>query len=171
MVGVSKKELLDFLELFDQELDRHIVLIAVGGTAMALLGVKASTKDIDFNIPSDDDFKEFKHLNVKIKPGIKIDAWPSNMIFSEILPSDYVKAVTGYKTGFKKIDVRILSPIDIACSKISRFSPADMEDIQSCIKYAGITKNHLAERASQYSRAGSDNLFKQNLKYIMENMF
>ena len=171
MVGVSKKELLDFLELFDQELDRNIVLIAVGGTAMTLLGIKASTKDIDFNIPSDDDFKEFKHLNEKIKPGVKIDSWSSNMIFSEILPDDYLKETTEYKTRFKKIDVKILSPMDIACSKISRFSAADMEDIQSCIKYAKITKKRLAERASQYSHAGSDDIFEQNLKYIMENMF
>lgn len=171
MVEVSKKGLLDFLGLFDQELGRNIVLIAVGGTAMTLLGIKASTKDIDFNIPLDDDFKEFKRLNEKITPGVKIDSWPSNMIFSEILPDDYVKATTKYKTNFKKINVRILSPIDIACSKISRFSPADMEDIQSCIKYARITKNCLAERASQYSRAGSDDVFEQNLKYIMKNMF
>ena len=138
---------------------------------MTLLGIKASTKDIDFNIPSDEDFKKFKHLNEKIKPGVKIDFWHSNMIFSEILPGDYVKATTEYKTSFKKIDVRILSPIDIACSKISRFSPADAEDIQGCIKYARITKNRLAERASQYSRAGSDDVFEQNLKYIMKNMF
>ena len=168
---VSKKQLLDVLELFDQELGRNIVLMAVGGTAMTLLGIKASTKDIDFNIPLDDDFKEFKRLNEKIKPGVKIDFWSSNTIFSGVLPSDYVKAATEYKTRFKKIDVRVLSPIDIACSKISRFNVADMEDIQSCIKHAKITKNHLAKRASQYSRAGNDDVFKQNLKHIMENMF
>ena len=171
MVGVSKKELLEFLDLFDQELDRDIVLIAVGSTAMTLLGLKASTKDIDFNIPSEDDFKEFNRINDKIKPGVKIDSWSSNMIFSEILPEDYVKSAIEYKTSFKKIDVRILSPIDIICSKISRFDEADMEDIRDCIKYANITKDHLTKRASQYSRVGSDDVFEQNLKYIMENMF
>ncbi len=171
MAGVSKKELLDFLDLFDQELDRNIVLIAVGGTAMTLLGLKASTKDIDFNIPSNSDFKEFNRVNDRIKPGVKIDSWPSNIIFSEILPEGYVKLTTEYRTGLKKIDVRILSPIDIICSKISRFNEADMEDIRDCIKYASITKGHLAKRANQYSRAGSDDVFKQNLKYIMENLF
>ena len=57
MVRVSKTELLGFLDLFDQELDKNIGLIAVGGTAMTLLGIKASTKDIDFNIPSKEDFE------------------------------------------------------------------------------------------------------------------
>lgn len=171
MVRVSKKELLGFLDLFDQELDRDIVIIAVGGTAMTLLGLKASTKDIDFNIPSDGDFKEFDRVNDRIKPGVKIDSWSSNMIFSEILPEDYVNSAIEYKTSFKRIKVMILNPIDIVCSKISRFSEADMEDIKDCIRYAHITKGRLAERASQYSSAGSDRTFEQNLAYIMENMF
>lgn len=171
MVRVSKKELLGFLDLFDQELDRNIVIIAVGGTAMTLLGLKASTKDIDFNIPSDEDFKEFNRVNDRIKPGVKIDSWSSNMIFSEILPEDYVDLATEYKAGFKKIRIRILNPIDIVCSKISRFSEADMEDIKDCIGYAHITKGRLAERASMYSRAGSDRVFEQNLMHIMKNMF
>ncbi len=171
MARVSKKELLDFLGLFDQELDRDILLIAVGGTAMTLLGIKASTKDIDFNIPSDDDFKEFNRINDKIKPGVKIDSWSSNMIFSEILPKDYVKLTTEHKTSFKKIDVRVLSPMDIVCSKISRLNDPDAEDIRDCIKFASITKDHLIKRASQYSRAGSDYMFERNLKYIIERMF
>ena len=70
MARVSEKELLNFLDLFDQELDKNIVLIAVGGTAMTLLGLKASTKDIDFNIPLDEDLEEFERVKNKIKPGI-----------------------------------------------------------------------------------------------------
>ncbi|WP_088819838.1 DUF6036 family nucleotidyltransferase [Candidatus Mancarchaeum acidiphilum] len=150
---------------------REILLIAVGGTAMTLLGIKASTKDIDFNIPLEDDFNEFNRVYDRIKPGVKIDSWSSNMIFSEILPEDYVKSTIEYKTNFKKINVRILGPIDIICSKISRLNDSDMEDIKDCIKYAHITKAHLDKRADQYSRAGNDRIFEQNLKYIMENFF
>lgn len=171
MAKVSKKELLGFLDLFDQELDRSIVLIAVGGTAMTLLEIKPSTKDVDFNIPSEEDLKEFNRVNDKIKPGIRIDFWGSNMIFGEILPEDYVKLATEHKTGLKKIEIRILNPIDIACSKISRSNEADMEDIRDCIKYARITGKQLASRASLYSRAGSDKVFNQNLQYVLKNMF
>ena len=171
MERVSKKELLGFLELFDQELEKNIVLIAVGGTAMTLLGIKASTKDIDFNIPSEEDYKEFIRINKKIKPGVKMDCWSNDMIFSEVLPADYVMRATDYKTDFKKITVKILSPVDIACSKISRFDEADMEDIKDCVQYAKITRKNFVERAKQYSRAGNDEVFRQNLKYIVENMF
>ena len=171
MERVSKTDLLGFLDLFDQELKRSILLIAVGGTAMTLLGLKSSTKDVDFNIPSEEDYNEFKRIKEKIKPGITIDFWSSNTIFSEILPDNYVGNSTKYKASFKNIDVRILSPIDILCSKISRFNDADREDIKDCIKHAKITKSQLTKRAGQYSRAGSDDIFKQNLEYILENMF
>jgi hypothetical protein len=171
MDGISKKDLMDFLESFDLELDRRIMLIAVGGTAMTLLGIKASTKDIDFNIPSEKDFEEFARVKDKIKPGVKIDCWKSNMVFSEILPKDYAKIATGYKSRFSKIDIRLLNPIDIACSKISRSNEADMEDIRDCIEKFGITRTKLKERAQKYSRAGNDDTFNRNLEYILQNMF
>lgn len=171
MGRISDEELLDLLNLYDEELDKQILVIAVGGTAMTLLKIKSSTKDIDFNIPYNDDFKEFTRVKNKIETDIKIDSWYSNLIFSEILPEDYIDLSIKYKTDFKNIDLRILNPIDIACSKISRLSDSDMSDIKSCIKYVNITKSQLIERASQYSRVGSDEVFELNLKYIIENIF
>ncbi len=171
MGRVSKKELLGFLESFDEQLGRKIMLVAVGGTAMTLLGIKRSTKDIDFNIPLSEDYKEFKHVLGRIKPGIRIDCWQSNMIFSEILPDDYLELATRYRSGFSKIEVRILNPIDIACSKISRFYLDDMEDIRDCIERFRITKRQLKGRAKQFSQAGSEKVFNQNLEYVLENMF
>lgn len=117
MTRVSKTELLSVLESFDEQLTTKIVLVAVGGTAMTLLGIKPSTKDIDFNIPSENDFKEFIKLKNKIKPGVIIDCWSSNMIFSEVLPEDYIEKSKEYNSGFQKIKIKILSPLDIACSK------------------------------------------------------
>ena len=93
------------------------------------------------------------------------------MIFTELLPDDYIKKSTEFRSKFNKIKVKVLSHIDIICSKISRFNEADMEDIRDCIKYAKITKEQLAKRASQYSRAGNDETFRQNLDYIIGHMF
>ncbi len=171
MGKVSKKELLEFLESFDEQLSKRIMLVAVGGTAMTLLGIKPSTKDIDFNIPSEENYKEFKRLMNKIKPGVSIDCWPSNMVFSEVLPENYLELASKYKSKFNKIDIRILNPIDIACSKISRFGQDDMEDIKDCIKKFNITKSQLKERARQFSQVGSEKVFNQNLQYILENIF
>lgn len=171
MARVSKEGLLEVLEAFDKEASRKLTLIAVGGTALTLLDIKASTKDIDFNIPSHEDYAEFKHLYDRIKPGVQIDFWESNMIFSEVLPEDYVEHASSYKSGFKSLAIKILDPLDIACSKISRFDEADMEDIQDCINKCGVTKSALRKRALGYSRAGSDEVFTTNLGYILENLF
>jgi peroxiredoxin family protein len=48
---IDKKALLEILEQWNRFLKRRVHLIACGGTAMTLLGVKASTKDVDFMIP------------------------------------------------------------------------------------------------------------------------
>ena len=51
---IDSSQLLEFLELVGQELPRKIVLVAAGGSAMTLLKVKPSTRDIDFTGPGED---------------------------------------------------------------------------------------------------------------------
>ncbi len=171
MAKVSKSGLLSVLGTFDKQLRHKILLIAVGGTAMTLLGVKASTKDIDFNIPSRIDYNEFNRLYKRISPGVQIDYYGSNMVFSEVLPEDYIDMASDYKAGFKNIRIKILAPVDIVCSKISRSNDADLEDIETCIKAYKIKKPALIKRAKLYERAGSDKVFQDNLKSILATMF
>ena len=92
-------------------------------------------------------------------------------MFSEVLPADYTVKASDYKSSFKNIKIKVLHPIDIVCSKISRSSDAGMEDIESCIKAYKLKKSDVARRAKLYSRAGSDRVFRSNLKVILENMF
>jgi hypothetical protein len=171
MDRVSKDALLKVLEAFDELAPRAMVLVAVGGTAMTLLGLKASTKDIDFNIPSHEDYAEFTRLYNRIKPGVTIDRWERNMVFSEVLPDDYIKRASHYDSGFHKLVIKVLDPIDIVCSKISRFEEPDMEDIRECIGKCGLTKSAIKKRALGYERAGSDEMFNKNLEYVIGNMF
>jgi hypothetical protein len=49
---LDKKQLLDVLGEWNHFLKRRVHLIACGGTAMTLLDVKASTKDVDFMVPN-----------------------------------------------------------------------------------------------------------------------
>jgi hypothetical protein len=51
---LDEQDLMEFLEEVDRTLSRRISLIAVGGTAMTLLNMKASTIDIDFNLSARD---------------------------------------------------------------------------------------------------------------------
>jgi hypothetical protein len=48
---LNKKRLLDILAGWNRHLKRRVHLVACGGTAMTLLGVKPSTKDVDFMVP------------------------------------------------------------------------------------------------------------------------
>ena len=48
---LNKNRLLDILGEWNRFLKRKVHLIACGGTAMTLMGVKPSTKDVDFIAP------------------------------------------------------------------------------------------------------------------------
>ena len=93
------------------------------------------------------------------------------MVFTEVLPEDYVQMASDYESGLDKINVKILAPIDIVCSKISRLDDADMEDIKDCIVHYRITKEQLKKRARQYLQVGNEGIFAKNLDYILKNTF
>jgi len=54
---IDKNSLLKWLGNLDKKLKKNITLIAVGGTAMTLLGLKTSTRDIDFCIKHFNDYE------------------------------------------------------------------------------------------------------------------
>ena len=56
---IDKKSLLDNLSLWNSFLSRRVHLVACGGTALTLLGIKPSTKDIDLIVPEE---KEYQYL-------------------------------------------------------------------------------------------------------------
>ena len=61
---IDKQGLLDRISAWDSFLKRKVHLIACGGTALTLLGVKASTKDIDLIVP---DLTEYEYLINNLK--------------------------------------------------------------------------------------------------------
>lgn len=56
---IDKQRLLNTIIAWDSFIKKKIHLIACGGTALTLLGIKASTKDIDLIVP---DLSEYKYL-------------------------------------------------------------------------------------------------------------
>jgi hypothetical protein len=48
---LNKNRLIEILREWNQFLKRKVHLVACGGTAMTLMGVKPSTKDVDFIAP------------------------------------------------------------------------------------------------------------------------
>ncbi len=93
----ENKQLLEFLEQVDKQLEKSIDIIAVGGTAMTLLKLKQSTIDIDFDF-SRNDIIVFEKALQKIPHGFKIDLYTDGMIFSQQLPEDYRSKAIPVKT-------------------------------------------------------------------------
>src|SRR5438445_1101735 len=144
-MSLDNTKLLNFLEEIDKELTRRITLVAAGGTAMTLLKAKPSTIDVDFTLPGED-YTEFTRILEIVPHGFKVDTYNDGAVFSQILPTDYIKKSKTIKTKMENIDLKALSPIDIVVTKIGRLNDRDKEDIETCIKKFKLTKNQIVKR-------------------------
>lgn len=166
---LDKSKLVEFLKTLDEKTTKRITLIAVGGTAMTLLDIKKSTRDIDFTAPTED-YHEFKRILNRTPHGFEIHLWPDGTVFSQFLPDDYEdKSIT--ITELKHITLKALNPIDIVVTKIGRLDPRDLEDIEDCIRKKGLLKNQIKERAEKIQYVGKEETYKTNLKHVLEKFF
>ena len=169
MKQLNNRVLLDFLAEVSKELDTSITLVAVGGTALTLLKAKTSTIDVDFTIP-DEDYALFKETLSAIPHGFKVDCWKDGMVFSQILPEDYLKRSIPIRK-MKNIQLRALNPLDIVVTKIGRLDSRDKQDIETTIRKFNLRKNQVAKRAQQVEYVGREWNYKMNLMYVLKHFF
>lgn len=169
-MSLDSSVLIRFLEEVDKELRKRITLVAIGGTAMTLLKLKGSTIDIDFTMPSED-FDEFKKAISNIPHGFKIDCYKDGMVFSQILPEDYLRKCITIKTSMKKIELKALHPLDIVVTKIGRLDERDVQDIEACIKRFKLRESQITRRAAQVEYVGREENYKANLQYVIKRFF
>ena len=168
-MALDKNKLIEFLKALDKKTTKRITLIAVGGTAMTLLNIKKSTRDIDFTAPTED-YREFRKVLNKTPHGFEIHLWPDGTVFSQFLPDDYEdKSVT--ITKLNHTTLKALNPIDIVVTKIGRLDPRDLEDIADCIEKKRLSKRQIKERAEDIQYVGKEKTYKTNLKYVLEKFF
>ncbi len=169
-MSLDKTQLLEFLEVLEEELPREITLVAVGGTALTLLDLKTSTIDVDFTI-SDKDYEDFAKAEKATPHGFEIDKWVGGMVFSTILPDDYLEKSIPLKVNLKKIKLYALHPLDIVITKIGRLNDRDVPDIKICVKKYSITKEEIKQRATQIELAGSEEAYDVNLQMVLNTDF
>jgi len=169
MEQLDSRRLLDFLGEVSKELKRSITLVAVGGTALTLLKAKASTIDVGFTIPNED-YALFKETLRVIPHGFKVDCWEDGMVFSQILPDDYLLRSIPIKK-MKNIQLRALNPVDIVVTKISRLDQRDKQDIETAIRKFNLRKQQVTKRAEQVEYVGREENYKMNLTYVQKNFF
>lgn len=139
---LNKHTLLDLLGQWNSFLRRKIHLIACGGTALTLLDIKLSTKDVDFIVP---DESEYKYLIKTLKDlgyqqttesGWKkrgdvyiFDLFPGKRIHTtELLESPLKNDNHILLKEFSRLYIGILNYYDLIASKLFRGSGVDFED-------------------------------------------
>lgn len=138
---VDKVHLLEVISMWNGFIKRKVHLIACGGTALTLLGLKDSTKDIDLMIP---EMKEYSYLidvlkQLGYKPvsgfgwargdGFVFDLFPGKKIHTtELLASPLAKDNNVMLEELTNIYLGILNDYDLIISKLFRGSGVDFDD-------------------------------------------
>ncbi len=163
---IDRNKLVRWLKSVDRKLHRKITLIAVGGTAMTLLGLKSSTRDVDFCLKSEEK-KDFAKASDK---KFKVDIFTDGYIFSEQLPADYSEKSKEI-IRMKNIDLKALDPIDIIITKAARFNARDEEDIEALSKYAD--KDELLKRFNEVlkSYSGKEEHYAYHMEIVIKRFF
>lgn len=146
---IDKQRLLDQLSIWDGFLKKKVRLIACGGTALTLLGVKASTKDIDLIVP---DIGEYDYLiNILKQLGYKPASgwgWVRDDAFifdlfrgktihtTELLESPLEQGKNILVKEFTKIYLGVLNYYDIIISKLFRATEVDIEDCLLLLRHS-----------------------------------
>ena len=167
---VSNDRLIAYLKEIDLLLEEDIKVIAVGGTAMTLLGMKSSTIDIDFDL-SDKDYKIVEKIKDLVPTGFRVDLFKRGWIVSQQLPMDYLDNVIKIEGEFNHISLFALHPLDIVAIKIPRLIDRDLQDIEICIRTYNLTKEQVEKRTKQVEYGASDRDFMTNLNYVLEHCF
>jgi len=150
---LNKNRLLETLGDWNRFLKRRVHLIACGGTAMTLNGVKPSTKDADFMAPKtgEHDYltKQLKAIGYKqiTSSGWKrdgedfqFDIFRGNRIHTtELLHSPLEEGRHSILMRFSYLYIGILNDYDLINSKLMRGTRVDFED---CL---GLVEAHRAE--------------------------
>lgn len=157
--------LLGYLTRWDTFLKRKVHCIACGGTAMTLLGIKASTKDVDFMVPEKKEYdyliRTIRRLGYKNVRGwgwarlgepFIFDLFPGNRIHTtELLNSPLEEGRHTLVKELAHVYLGVLNDYDLIVSKLFRGETVDFEDtlqLMTAHKDSvdfGILKNHFFE--------------------------
>jgi len=181
---IDKQGLLDKISVWDSFLKRKVHLIACGGTALTLLGVKASTKDIDLIVP---DLTEYKYLINNLKQlgyksasgwgwtrgdGFIFDLFRGKKVHTtELLDSPLDKGNHILIREFSHIYLGVLNYYDLIIVKLFRATTVDIEDCLSLMKdkRQEIDLNLLVKRFRETASFDiSEDKVNNNLEYFLK---
>jgi hypothetical protein len=177
----TKEDLIHLLRTIDEDLDRRIRIVLIGGTALTFLGIKDSTRDIDMNVPSKADYRELRRVLTALgfegqaprtwitDQGYNIDIFVGDYIFVISLLDDYMN-LSKSVGEFHNIDLYVLNEYDLIITKLTRSDERDLDDIRTIFERTEIDHRRLIDRYKE--TLGDVSVVrdaKENLLYLFEN--
>jgi hypothetical protein len=182
---ISGVDLLDTLENWDSLMNFRVRLIACGGTALTLLNIKESTKDIDLIVPETSEYdklmKFLKALNYRYKgnglaheddPNFIYQFWCGNKVFTtDLLESPMKENKHILINRWTHIYLGALNLTDLIITKMFRGTPADREDCLAAFATGQVDAEKLLESYSEAARYDlNPEKVMQNFGYLAEGM-
>ncbi len=184
---LTKEELLEIPGEWNRFLRRRVHMIACGGTAMTLLGVKESTKDVDFIIP---DLREHQYLTKKLEElgykqvtgsgwqrggeTFRFDRFPGNSIHTTaLLVSPMEEGRNTLLIEYSRLYIGILNEYDLIVSKLMRGTDVDYEDCLALVKarIEEIDIDRLVEHFNEMIACDiSHDRLKPNIEYFIDRL-
>ena len=181
---LNKTAMLETLEQWNGFLKRKVHLIACGGTALTLLDVKPSTKDVDMLVPIVSEYNYL--LNILKDMGYKrttasgwkkenevfmFDLFPDKRIHTtELLDSPIEKENHIFLKEYSYLYIGILNPYDLIASKLVRGTKVDYDDCLMLIKAQRneIDIKRMKEHVKELARYDiSEQRIKENLEVFL----
>jgi hypothetical protein len=182
---ISGVDLLDTLENWDSLMNFRVRLIACGGTALTLLNIKESTKDIDLIVPETSEYdklmKFLKALNYRYKgnglaheddPNFIYQFWCGNKVFTtDLLESPMKENKHILINRWTHIYLGALNLTDLIITKMFRGTPADREDCLAAFATGQVDAEKLLESYSEAARYDlNPEKVMQNFGYLAEGL-
>ncbi len=172
---IDKQGLLDRISVWDDFLKRKVHLIACGGTAMTLLGIKASTKDVDLLVPNEDEHDYLvnilKQLGYKSASGwgwsrddgFVFDLFRGNSVHTtQLVESPLKEGNHIFVKEFSRIYLGILNYYDIIIGKLFRGTAIDNEDCLALLN-AKISEIDLGKLEMRFRETASHDISEERV--------
>jgi len=141
----------------------RVHLIACGGTALTLLNIKESTKDIDVIVPVDTEYKKLlgflKAIGYREKGGglthpddpyFLYQFWPGKRVFTtDLLDSPLEEGKHIMIRKYRYIYLGALNLVDLIITKMFRGTSTDLDDCVAVFSTGEVDAEELLERYSE----------------------
>lgn len=150
------------------EINRSVNVYLAGGMAVHLYTGTRVTTDVDAEFGARILLPNDLMVEVELEDGARRSIYLDtnyNSAFA-LMHEDYIEDSIPVDLGLSTFNVRVLSPVDLAVSKLVRFAPNDREDIAALVALGLTTASEIESRATSalVGYVGSPNFLKINIR-------